>query len=119
VWPPEQADDYAGHTGYWAARAVRGLAFGLLFVPLTAPVSMPCSIGRQVREALTAPARLWRRRVSPGTVGERAPSAPRVAEPVAVPTAAAHRIIDAGARSPGSAVPAGLAEDRPRFLSRR
>ena len=77
VWPPEQADDYAGHTGYWAARAVRGLAFGLLFVPLTAPVSTPYSLGRQVREAVTAPARLWRRRPSAGPAEEHADLAPR------------------------------------------
>jgi hypothetical protein len=61
IWPPEHADDYAGHTGYWAARATRGVAFALVFVPLTAVVSAPYSLGQQVREAVTAPVRLLRR----------------------------------------------------------
>jgi hypothetical protein len=120
VWPPEQADDYAGHTGYWAARAVRGLAFGLLFVPLTAPVSTPYSLGRQVREALTAPARLWRKRPSTGPAEEHANLAPSVAEAAIAPVAAAaQRMIDDGARNPRPAVSGELTEDRPRFLSRR
>jgi hypothetical protein len=121
VWPPEQADDYAGNTGYWAARAVRGLAFGLLFVPLTAPVSTPYSLGRQVREAVTAPARLWRRRPSAGPAEEHANLAPRVAEAAIAPVAAAapQRMIDDGARSSSPAVSGELTEDRPRFLSRR
>ena len=28
IWPPEVADEYAGRIGYWAARAVRALAYG-------------------------------------------------------------------------------------------
>ena len=117
VWPPETADDYAGQSGYWAARATRGLAFALLFVPLTAVVSAPFSLGRQVREAVTAPARLWRRRTGPAEESAK-PSArpsPRVAEPPAAPPAL--RDIDDGA-SRAATPPSELGDDRPRFLSR-
>jgi hypothetical protein len=117
VWPPETADDYAGRTGYWAARAARGLAFAMVFVPLTAVVSAPFSLGRQVREALTAPARLWRRRAdsAEGKAKRSAKPSPRVAEPpVAEP---ARKSIDDGARKP-AASPSELGEDRPRFLTR-
>jgi len=119
VWPPEQADDYAGLTGYWAARAVRGLAFGLLFVPLTAPVSMPYSLGRQIREAVTAPARLWRRR---NTIPAEARPEPalRAAGPMApVGGGAARKVVNDGAHDPSPALASGLDQDRPRFLSRR
>ena len=118
VWPPETAGDYAGQTGYWAARAARGLAFALVFLPLTAVVSAPFSLGRQVREAVTAPARLWRRRTGPAEAAPKqlAKPSPRVAEPTAPPPAA-RRDIDDGGRRP--ATPASeLGEDRPRFLSR-
>jgi hypothetical protein len=117
VWPPETADDYAGHTGYWAARAARGLAFAMVFVPLTAVVSAPFSLGRQVREALTAPARLWRRRAdsAEGNAKRSPKPSPRVAEPpVAEP---ARKSIADGARKP-AASPSELGEDRPRFLTR-
>jgi len=68
IWPPEQAADYAGPAGYWAARLVRGAVFLLLFLPLTAPVSAPYSLLRQVYEAVMLPVRLWRwltRRTAP------------------------------------------------------
>jgi hypothetical protein len=61
LWPPEVASEYAGQTGYWAACATRWLAFALIFVPLTAAVSAPYNIGRQAREAVAAPLRLWQR----------------------------------------------------------
>jgi hypothetical protein len=61
LWPPESAADYEGRTGYWAARMVRGGAFLLLFLPLTAPVAAPLSLWRQARDAATAPLRWWRR----------------------------------------------------------
>jgi hypothetical protein len=96
------------------------LAFGLLFVPLTAPVSTPYSLGRQVREAVTAPARMWRRRSSAGPADELANLASRVAEAAIAPVApAAQRMIDDAPRSPSLAVSSELTEDRPRFLSRR
>jgi len=67
LWPPEAADDYEGRTGYWAARVVRGAAFLILFLPLTAPAAVPLSLWRQVRDAVTAPLRWWRwRRSRPG-----------------------------------------------------
>ena len=61
LWPPEAATEYAGRAGYLAARTVRGGVFLLLFLPLTAPVTAPLNLWRQVWEAATAPARLWRR----------------------------------------------------------
>ena len=133
VWPPETAGDYAGQTGYWAARATRGLAFGLVFVPLTAVVSAPYSLGSQVREAVTAPARLWRRRPASGPADEPAKPAPRAA--AAAPPSAAPQ--PAAARAPPVTPPPAPVrididhdahsavlvdepdEDRPRFLSRR
>jgi len=118
VWPPETADDYAGQTGYWAARATRGLAFALVFLPLTAVVSAPFSLGRQVREAVTAPGRLWRRRTAPAEASAQ-PSAlpsPGAAEPPRPPPVAG-KDIDDGARRPATA-PGELGDDRPRFLSR-
>jgi hypothetical protein len=61
IWPPEAATDYAGRTGYLAARAVRALAFLLIFLPLTAPVSAPWNLACQVRDAIMTPVRWWRR----------------------------------------------------------
>jgi hypothetical protein len=61
VWPPEDASEYAGRRGYWAARAVRGSVFLLLFLPLTAPVAAPYSLLRQVYDVFMAPVRWWRR----------------------------------------------------------
>jgi hypothetical protein len=61
LWPPEVATEYAGRAGYLAARTVRSAVFLLLFLPLTALVAAPFNLGRQVWEAATAPARLWRR----------------------------------------------------------
>ena len=61
LWPPETASDYAGASGYWAARIVRGGAFLLLFLPLTAPVAAPLTLARQAWDMVTLPARLWRR----------------------------------------------------------
>jgi hypothetical protein len=122
LWPPEDAGDYAGHTGYWAARATRGAAFALVFLPLTAPVSAPCSLGRQVREAVAAPLRLWRR--VRGRAAQRQPVAPREPAPVANPppsrapaTPPRRAAIGDGPRV--EAVPADLGGDRPRFLRRR
>jgi hypothetical protein len=60
IWPPESAAEYAGRTGYVAARTVRALAFLLLFLPVTAPVSAPYNLARQVWEAVMTPVRWWR-----------------------------------------------------------
>jgi hypothetical protein len=70
LWPPEAASQYAGRTGYWAACAVRGGAFLLLFLPLTALGAAPLNLWRQGWEAVTAPARLWR-----GLTGRKTASA--------------------------------------------
>jgi hypothetical protein len=60
LWPPEVASEYAGAAGYQAARIIRATVFLLLFLPLTAPVSAPYNLARQVYEAAMAPVRLWR-----------------------------------------------------------
>src|SRR5262245_2315407 len=60
VWPREDPAEYAGRSGYWAARLVRDGLFGLVFLPLTAVVSAPLNLGRQIRDALLAPLRAWR-----------------------------------------------------------
>jgi hypothetical protein len=61
IWPPEMAGEYAGRSGYWAACAVRALAFALAFMPVTAVVAAPYNLARQIREVATAPVRAWRR----------------------------------------------------------
>jgi hypothetical protein len=71
LWPPEKAAEYAGRAGYLAARAVRASVFLLLFLPVTAPVSAPYNLARQIWEAVTAPLRWWRWL----TGGRTAPSA--------------------------------------------
>jgi hypothetical protein len=73
IWPPEAASEYAGRSGYWAACAVRVLAFALVFLPLTAPIAAPYSLGGQVRDAVRGPALWWRRIAGRGRVGEEAP----------------------------------------------
>jgi hypothetical protein len=123
LWPPEDAGDYAGHTGYWAARATRGAAFAFVFLPLTAPVSAPCSLGRQVREAVTAPLRLWRRLRGRAAQPQPATSAPRGPAPVANPaprraSATPPRSAAIGDGPRVEAMPPDLGGDRPRFLRR-
>ena len=46
LWPLEARSDYARRTGYWAARAVRGALFLLIFMPLVAVVSAPLAMIR-------------------------------------------------------------------------
>jgi hypothetical protein len=76
VWPPEAPAEYAGHVGLWAARAVRALAYVLVFLPLTAVVAAPHSLGAQVWDGVRTPMRFWRR-----LAGSRAPRAPKAAAP--------------------------------------
>jgi hypothetical protein len=55
AWPREKAAEYAGRGGYWAACAVRGLAFFLAFVPVVAAAAAPWSLARALAEG-----RAWR-----------------------------------------------------------
>ncbi len=71
IWPPEVRTEYAGESGYWAARVVRGAVFLLVFLPLTAPIAAPWTIVRQVIDTVMAPVRLWR-----WLTGPRAASSP-------------------------------------------
>ena len=64
LWPPEAATEYAGRVGYLAARMVRGLSFLLVFLPLSACLSVPLVLARKVSGAAAASRGLlrWRTR---------------------------------------------------------
>jgi hypothetical protein len=83
LWPPEDPTEYAGRSGYLAARLIRDSLFVAVFLPLTAPLSAPINLGQQVWEAVLAPVRAWRWL----TGRSRSPATP--ARP-AEPGAAAH-----------------------------
>jgi hypothetical protein len=93
LWPPENPAEYAGRTGYWAARLVRDSLFVAVFLPLTAPLSAPINLGRQVWDALLAPVRAWRwltggRRRAPAPAGAEADGTafdPGLGTPLAAP----------------------------------
>ncbi len=65
VWPPEDRGEYRGRIGYAAARAVRGVMFGLVFLPLIGLPLFVRYIGLQIWGIVTAPFRaarwLWGR----------------------------------------------------------
>jgi hypothetical protein len=82
IWPPERRADYVGGCGYLAARAVRGLVFSLIFVPLTALVAAPLNLARQMGDAATAPARAWR------ALTRRKAAAPAISDIAAAPAQA-------------------------------
>jgi len=68
IWPREQRREYAGRLGLWAARAVRLLAFLLLFLPLAGLPALLWFGTLNVWYVLTAPLRFlgWiRDRLSP------------------------------------------------------
>jgi len=44
IWPPETAADYPNRTGLQAARAIRFVAYGLLFMPATAIAAAPTAV---------------------------------------------------------------------------
>ena len=71
LWPPEAAAEYAGRVGYLAARAVRGLCFLLVFLPLSACLSVPLILARNVSGAAAASRGLlrWRTRRSAAAGG--------------------------------------------------
>ena len=96
LWPPENAAEYAGPSGYWAARFVRDGLFIAVFLPLTAPLSAPLTLGRQLWDWLLAPIRWWRR------LRGRPPRQP-AASPTSAPTSGS----PAGGGS-GTGAPAAL-----------
>jgi hypothetical protein len=81
LWPPEVAAEYAGRSGIWAARAVRALAYVLVFLPLTAVAAAPQNLTTQIWEGVTGPARLWR-----WLTGRRGPAEPAATGEAAVAT---------------------------------
>jgi hypothetical protein len=52
IWPAEDRDEYGAGAGYWAARAIRGLIFVLMFVPLVAVVAFPCQVVASLAETV-------------------------------------------------------------------
>ena len=44
IWPPETAADYPNATGLQAAKAVRGVAYALVFMPAVALVAVPMAV---------------------------------------------------------------------------
>ncbi len=44
LWPPETRNDYSSVTGFQAARAVRLVAYVLVFMPLTAVAALPIAL---------------------------------------------------------------------------
>src|SRR5581483_7832166 len=79
LWPRESAAEYALRSGYWAARIVRGGAFLLLFLPLTAPATAPsicggsCAMRSPRRRACGAGSRGGRLQRAPAPDRARAP----------------------------------------------
>jgi hypothetical protein len=61
IWPPEARSEYAVEAGFRAAQIVRGAAFLLVFLPLSAPIAAPYNIAWQVIDTAMMPVRLWRR----------------------------------------------------------
>lgn len=77
VWPIEQREEYGNAIGYQAARAVRLLAFLLLFLPVVGFAAFLAAVAAQLWHMLTAPLR-WLRWLR-GKTGhlERAGAEPR------------------------------------------
>lgn len=48
IWPAEERGEYAGWFGLMAARAVRWLAFGLIFLPLASAPALVWLVGRML-----------------------------------------------------------------------
>ena len=69
IWPPEQAAEYAGRSGYWAARAVRGIIFLCVFLPLASQPALVVHIVQSTWHLITTPVRWWR-----WLTGRRAPA---------------------------------------------
>lgn len=60
IWPPESREDYGSYAGYASARAVRGLLFALVFLPLAGVPLFLRYAGIQTWTILTAPVRAVR-----------------------------------------------------------
>lgn len=60
IWPPEQRSEYGNAFGYHSARAVKGVAFVLLFLPIAGPFAFLAVLASQALVIVTAPARLLR-----------------------------------------------------------
>ncbi len=58
LWPPEDRAEYAGASGYWLARGVRGVLFVVVFLPVVGLPAFVRYLGLQVWAIVTAPVRL-------------------------------------------------------------
>lgn len=57
LWPPERRDEYAAAAGWHAARLVKLLAFGVLFLPLAAPLALIWTLARAALAIVALPIR--------------------------------------------------------------
>jgi len=60
IWPLEKMAEYGTRIGFFAARGIRSGMFLLVFLPLSAPVSLPVHFLQYLWHILTMPLRLWR-----------------------------------------------------------
>lgn len=60
VWPKEDRQEYRGRFGYLAARAVRGLVFLVIFLPLVGPIALLGTLVTWVLDIVLFPWRLIR-----------------------------------------------------------
>jgi hypothetical protein len=52
IWPAEARTEYGSAAGHAAARAIRGLVFGLLFLPLVAVIAFPLQVVASIGQTL-------------------------------------------------------------------
>ena len=66
LWPAEARAEYGNGFGYGAARALREVAFAVLFLPFVGAIGLIVLLAKQGLAVLTAPFRLLRRHFSTG-----------------------------------------------------
>ncbi|MDP1911104.1 MAG: hypothetical protein Q8K85_22625, partial [Hyphomicrobium sp.] len=59
LWPQENRAEYAGRIGFYAARAVRWLAFIMIFLPVAGIPAFAWTCLLTLRDAITAPFRAF------------------------------------------------------------
>lgn len=61
LWPEEARSEYARAIGFYLAKAVRFLAYLLIFLPLAGIPALFAMLAHQLWDGITLPVRLWRR----------------------------------------------------------